>query len=240
MQISVHRNAKNFCEGVPDVLDYLKKLLTAKAMICSNKREEFQQKVHCLASLIYGHLEHIQQLCAPWSKAMDPEELAAFIEQETLAFVRKTDRAIQASKQILETEVRDRKTARALENRSQWDRRLKDTSWKERPLISLAGALEVLTSLDDTITVIYRLSVCTGTGTNMSALEGIIEAQRSYPEFNHSNSLLQDFFTVLGEEIQRGSLAFQEREETSEPSRRGWRRWFKGQKQKPEAFISGL
>jgi hypothetical protein len=240
MQISVHRNTKDFCKDVPHALDYLKKLLTAKAVIRSNEQEEFQKKVHCLARLIYGHLEHIQQLCASWSKSIDPEELATFIQQTTADFHLQTDRVIQAIKQMLETKARDSEAAQALHNRTKWDRRLKGKFEKDRPLVSSKGALEVLTDLEATIGVVYRLSLCTGTGTNMSEMEGMIEAQRSHPEFNHSNSSLQDFFRVLREESQRGSLAFPGREETSEPLRRGWRRWFKGQKQKPEAFISGL
>jgi hypothetical protein len=245
MQISVQRNIRNFCDDVPYALIYLKKLLTAKGIIRNSQQSQFQDKVYCLARIIYGHLERIEELCAGWSNSIDPRDLATFLEGGMADFLSSTTRIIGAIEHMLKTESRNSKMGKVLKRRNQGDRYFRNFDWNDRPLATSTGAMEVLEDIEATIKVIHRFSITTGTGTNMSSMTGIIEARRSYVEFNHSNSLLEEFFTVLREEIQRGSVAFPEsrEEKTTEmnTSRGGWRaKWNNWRRPKPEALIGGL
>lgn len=219
LQISVERNTKDFCEHVPYVSIYLKSLLTAKGIIADDQEEQFEEKVYCLARIIYGRLQTIKELCAQWSKSIDPGELETFIKKGNLDFIRGTDRVIQAIESMLQTETQNSKEMEALKKRTEWDRRYKSWNWNDRPLVTSASACSVLKDLEAIIEVIYGLSLTTGTGTNMLSIANgrPAEVRRSNVEFNHSNPLLKEFFEVLGAEIQRGSIEFPEKKEKQMP-----------------------
>ncbi|XP_006460438.1 hypothetical protein AGABI2DRAFT_177999 [Agaricus bisporus var. bisporus H97] len=245
--ISVQRDTNDFCDHVPYITIDLKKLLTAKDIISDSQAELFEEKVYDLARIIYGRLEAINELCAQWSKPIDPGELASFLREGTKDFLIGTNQVITAIKTIVQNETCDSKKKQAAKKRMEWDRRYKNWNWKDRPLVSTVAVNEVLEDLEVIIGVIHCLSVSTATGTNMRLSIGkAAEVKRSQVEFSHSNSLLNDFFDVLGNEIQRGSMVFsaqrvKEQTKTKKSHgglfRRQWNKWWGA---KPAAPIEEL
>ncbi|KAF7775853.1 hypothetical protein Agabi119p4_4246 [Agaricus bisporus var. burnettii] len=237
--ISVQRTTKDFCDHVPYISIHLKQLLTAKGIIADCREEEYEENVYRLARIIYGRLENLKELCAQWSKSVDPGQLEKFLMEGTIVFLRETHEIIKAIKGILQTETQDSKRKQASKKRMEWDRRYKCWGWNDRPLVTSASAIGVLEDLDTIVKAIHGLSISTGTGTNMLSIGSAAEAKRSQVEFNRSNSLLSEFFRVLSAEIERGAIEFPEKKEKKEKEqpvaetkksrggvlRRQWARW---------------